>query len=687
MMDTMPRVLVVDDNQAIHEDFRKILTGAQSRNAALDAVESVLFDEPVPAAPTLRFDLEYASQGKEALELVVQAQAKGRPFSLAFVDIRMPPGWDGVETIEHLWKADPMLQVVICTAYSDYSWEKMSQRLGVNDNLVILKKPFDNIEVIQLAHSLTKKWLMTRQAQVRMEQLDAMVAERTVDLRRSEERFATAFQSSPLPMAIQAVSDDRFVDVNAAFLSLANCPREQIVGFRPRDLRWLLEYRDADTDAERLTGASATVSIHGSEPRPVLVSRARIQVDREPHVLLVLQDISERVRLESQLRQAQKMEAVGQLAAGVAHDFNNLLTIIEGHASLQLALGGTSEEVTQAFQEIEHASERAADLTRQLLTFSRQQIIRPRVLSLNDVLTGLHGMLARILGERVRLHCEFDPELPTIQADQTSMEQVAMNLMVNARDAMPAGGRITLTTCTVTRTAAELPENLLVRPGSFVRLSVQDTGVGMDAATRARIFEPFFTTKEVNKGTGMGLATVYGIVRQHEGWVDVETEVGKGATFHVYLPTCGQPADAPPPEPQVPQPGVRHSVFLVEDDTAVRSLVREMLEHFDFEVVEADSGDAALAMWPEIRDRIQLLLTDMVMPGDHNGMQLSLKLLADKPDLKVIYSSGYSPDLFSSDIELIDGQNYLPKPYLTSKLVAMVRRAFDEETEPAETLA
>jgi len=674
-MDPAPRILIVDDNPAIHEDFRKILGHTGSRNLALEAVESVLFDQSAPASQATQFCLDFASQGAEALDKVRQAEAEGHPFALAFIDVRMPPGWDGVETIEHLWKADPGLQVVICTAYSDYSWEKMSQRLGINDNLLILKKPFDNIEVLQLAYALTKKWLMTHRAQLRMEQLDSMVAERTAELKRSEERFATTFHYSPIALAIQSIDDGRFVDVNDSFAVLAGCLREEIIGRAAVDLRVLIEYADGNPKPNREN--VARLSIRGSEPHDVLISAARISLSGEPHTLLLVQDISERMQLEARLRQSQKMEAVGQLAAGVAHDFNNLLTIIEGHASLQLANGNLPPSTAESIREIEEAAERAANLTRQLLTFSRQQVLRPRALDLNSVLTSLQGMLGRILGERAQLRCELTDQLPPIFADQTSIEQVVINLALNARDAMPDGGRITIST-RLRSISAGTQQAVDPPPGTYVCLRVADTGMGMDETTRARIFEPFFTTKEVSKGTGMGLATVYGIIRQHEGWIGVNTAPGKGSTFSVWLPITDKQLE-PPPAPPIPpaESGARETIFIVEDDHAVRALVREMLECYNYRVIEAESGDAALAHWPGVRGQIDLLLTDMVMPGKHNGLDLSRKLLADRPDLKVIYSSGYSTELFTSDVELTEGCNYLPKPYLTSNLIEIVRKAFD----------
>ena len=386
------RILIVDDNPAIHEDFRKILISAHARNTALEQVESVLFNQPMAPHLAMRFHLDSAYQGQEALDKVTNSLAEGQPFAMAFIDIRMPPGWDGIETIERLWEAHPDLQCVVCTAYSDYSWEKMSTRLGLNDNLVILKKPFDNIEVLQLAHALTRKWSVTQNAQRQLERLDDMVNERTAELRRSEERFSTAFRASPVALVIQTLEDDRLVDANDAFTALLGFERAHFLGRTPIEFGLGIDYAD---NGERLPrNCPAKITTAAGDLRDVLVSTARISLSGQPHLLMMIEDISERLRLEAQLRQAQKMEAIGQLAAGVAHDFNNLLTIVQGHASLQLATPGHSADTIESLSQIEQAAERAADLTRQLLAFSRRQIMRPRVLSLNKLVEGLLSMLA-----------------------------------------------------------------------------------------------------------------------------------------------------------------------------------------------------------------------------------------------------------------------------------------------------
>ncbi|RYD81903.1 MAG: hybrid sensor histidine kinase/response regulator [Verrucomicrobiaceae bacterium] len=684
------RVLLVDDNPAIHEDFRKILLARQQKDSSLEAAEAILFETPSKSAPRATFELDSAYQGQQALELVMAAVAEGRPYALAFVDVRMPPGWDGVETITRLWKADSALQTVICTAYSDYSWETMSERLGASDNCVILKKPFDNVEVLQLAHAMTRKWQVTQQALLRLETLEAMVTERTRALQnansaliRSEQRFATAFRASPAPLAIQTVREERFIDVNEAFLRMTGFSREELIGFTSLELHFCIDYESKPSalpGRQNLRHLKAQISTKSGELRQALISIEQITLSGEPHLLLVAEDISERLQLEAQLRQAQKMEAIGQLAAGVAHDFNNLLTIIQGHASLQLALPGHNPDLEASLQQIEQASNRAAELTRQLLAFSRRQIMLPRVIELPEHVRKLSTMLRRLIGEHIEFRCNLPGGLAPICADPTSVEQVVMNLVVNARDAMPRGGRVTLTVSAVSLGLEHCRENPEASLGEFICLSVTDTGTGMDEATRIRIFEPFFTTKEVHKGTGMGLAMVYGITKQHGGWVEVTTAPGCGSTFRVYFPVSEgglSEKETPPLRSGVPENS--HTVLIVEDDHAVRALVKEVLVHNNYAVLEAENADAALAMWPSCRHSVELLLTDMVMPGSANGLELAQQLCVDRPDLKVIYTSGYSTDLFSTDVELQDGVNYLPKPYLSSKLTYMLRNALEPE--------
>ena len=389
-------------------------------------------------------------------------------------------------------------------------------------------------------------------------------------------------------------------------------------------------------------------------------------------------DITDRLNLEQQLRQSQKMQSVGQLAAGVAHDFNNVLTIIQGHCELVLMGEKVSKSGLESLDQIRMASDRAAKLTQQLLTFGRKQFMQIELMDINEVIQQVAQMLRRVLGENVSLRSNLAPRLPAIEADATMMEQVIMNLSVNARDAMPGGGSLTIGTVPVMVTRAYVERNPEAREGTFVCLSVSDNGTGIETDKLSKLFEPFFTTKEVGKGTGLGLATVYGIVKQHQGWVEVESELGKGSVFKVYLPASVKSVQSRAGK-VVPQQvrGGKETVLLVEDEAGVLTLARGILQSYGYEVLEARSGVEALRLWAQHDNRIDLLLTDIVMPAGMSGLDLAKKLRQEKHDLKVLYSSGYSIEVAGQDFGLTDGMAFLKKPYQPSALALKVRECLD----------
>lgn len=387
-------------------------------------------------------------------------------------------------------------------------------------------------------------------------------------------------------------------------------------------------------------------------------------------------DITERLALEAQLLQAQKMECIGRLAGGVAHDFNNLLTVIQGHAGLLSGDPVSRSRVTDSAREIARSADRAAHLTRQLLTFSRKQPMRLAHIDLNEVLSNVSGMLGRLIGEDIALSAEFSSQPCGVKADTGMIQQVLLNLAVNARDAMLNGGQLTLSLHRLQIDETLLEQHREGRTGSFVCLSVIDTGCGMNQKTLHHLFEPFFTTKDVGKGTGLGLATVYGIVQQHQGWVEVASSPGRGSCFKVYLPTAEKPAPAVrTPDPSPPPRGGSESILVVEDEMAVRELVTHVLKQYGYHVLVADSGPAALELWEHDKDHIDLLITDIVMPQGLSGLELAARLHQQKPALKVIYSSGYTMDMNAE--QHVAGSQFLSKPYQIRTLVDIVRRCLD----------
>jgi signal transduction histidine kinase/HAMP domain-containing protein/ActR/RegA family two-component response regulator len=391
-------------------------------------------------------------------------------------------------------------------------------------------------------------------------------------------------------------------------------------------------------------------------------------------------DITDRLNLELQLRQSQKMESVGQLAAGVAHDFNNMLTVIQGHAGMLMIRPTLAPELRDSVQSVSFAAERAASLTRQLLMFSRKSVMQPVLLDLREIVGNMTKMLKRLLGEPVTLEFLPPAELPLIEADAAMLEQVIMNLAVNARDAMALGGKLGINIDSVSIDENYLESHPEARLGRFVRMRVRDNGHGMKPDTLTRIFEPFFTTKEVGKGTGLGLATVYGIVKQHQGWVDVVSEIGRGTMFSIFFPVATDTTlISRKVEPLTAQVrGGHETILIVEDEPAVLAMGKLILQDCGYNILEALSGVQALELWRLHRDSIDLLLTDMVMPHGISGMDLALSLVQDKPSLKVLLTSGYCVDDFDTDFISRNSTAFLQKPYTRLTLAKAVRQSLDQ---------
>lgn len=580
MTQTRPRVLIIDDNPAIHTDFRKILQSSLDVSA-LGAAEAALFeDDPAPAdAPD--FVVDCASQGQEGLQLVQRALQEGRPYAMAFVDVRMPPGWDGVETIKRIWEVDPDLHAVICTAYSDFSWSQVIDRLGQCDRLVVLKKPFDNVEALQLAYALSEKWRLGQQIRHQIENLDRLVSARTHELQQTNERLKNEMES--------------------------------------------------------------------------------------------------RAQTEGYLRHVQKMEAIGQLAGGVAHDFNNLLSIVLCHVEHLRDCIGSDARCQPALQQITNATKRAAVLARQLLAFGCKQVVQKTAVDLASAVQETLTMLDRILGEDIKVIVHRPPsQLPWIRADKGMLDQIIVNLAINARDAMPKGGDLVIETESCEIDGSYVQRHPQAKPGLHLCLRVSDSGCGMDTATLERIFEPFFTTKEFGKGSGLGLATVYGIVQQHDGWIEATSQVGIGTTFKIFFPAShqfqpGTGFETTPPFAR----GGSETILVVEDETALRDLVSQILREYGYRVLPASNGNEAISLWKSCQEQVHLLLTDIVMPGGLSGWDLAKELSDQDTKLKVVFTSGYNPEMSRGLEPKMSRGVFLPKPCHPRKLAQTVRASLD----------
>jgi PAS domain S-box-containing protein len=931
------RILIIDDNHAIHDDFRKILSPATIAAAALDVAEAELFGKPASAVRQIRYEIDSAYQGQGGVLLVKQALAAGRPYAVAFVDVRMPPGMDGVETTRKIWELDPDLQVVLCTAYSDYSWGEMFEKLGQHDGLLILKKPFDTVEALQLAHALTEKWWLHQQSRQKMEDLEGMIAARTGELQwktafleaqvnssidgilvvdqkeiktlqnqrfvdllkipphiaddkddEKQRRWVASITKNPEPFieriiylnshpdeisrdemelkdgtildrysapvvgrdgkyygriwtfrditgrkqaeaalmrlaAIIESSDDAIIgkDLNSIITSW-NKGAEKLFGYTSDEMvgTSIMRLIPADRQDEedqilgkirhgesveqfetlrqtkggRLVDVSVTASpirdatgkvigvskvarditerkrtelaLRDSEAflntvveniphmifvkdarelrfvkfnkagqellgyslaelagkndydffpkdladyftendRKVLLGKKAVDIPEESvqtrdkgerilhtkkipvfdnagqlvYLLGISEDITGRKQLEERLFQSQKLETVGKLAGGIAHEFNSILTAIIGQSDLLLGDLPAGSPLARNATEISKAANRAAALTRQLLAYGRKQFLRPEALDLNRVVTGMEGVFQHLLGAGVDTQIVPASGLHLVKADAGQIEQVIMNLAMNARDAMPNGGKLTLETANVLFDQDSVGRYPELKPGNYVMLAITDTGTGMSEAVKARVFDPFFSTKGIGQGTGLGLSTCYGIVKQSGGHISVYSEPGRGTTFKIYLPQVEPPAEIPIERLDSPDlPRGAETILLVEDDPALREMAAMLLRRLGYAVLTAGHGIEALSLCHQ-RDtgRIDLLFTDVVMPH-MSGKELADRVRALYPQTKILFTSAYTENAIVHQGVLDPGMALLQKPFTPSALARKVREVLD----------
>ena len=503
-----------------------------------------------------------------------------------------------------------------------------------------------------------------------------------LDTLTSAERRLRAFINNAPDALVVSDAAGRIVEVNQRLADALGYTRDELLTMNVRDVDAMVTPEALEN--YRLVGVSEEpVTVEGLFRRkdgttiPVEISVSAWDSGEPQLFIAIARDITRKTQLEAQLRQAQRMEAVGRLAGGIAHDFNNLLTAIKGNADLLIGDGSAPRDASLG--EIVEATDRAAALTRQLLAYSRQQVLQLQVLDLNTIVADMQKLLARLIGENITLITMLEPELPAIEGDRTQLEQVLMNLVLNARDAMPDGGKLRIRTAKAILTEVDADRYPFVKPGNFVLLSVTDEGCGMDADTVTRIFDPFFTTKTQGKGNGLGLATAYGIVKQLGGYIWCDSEPAQGTAFRVYFPPTLRPAPQNGAEEVVPHVAVsrgNETILLVEDEPAVRSLVRRVLQKNGYRVLDAGNGVEALRLVETFNDPIHLLLTDVVMP-EMGGRDLADRLGPQRPDMKILYMSGYAEDAIVINYVLQPGFAFLPKPFAPDALAAKVREALE----------
>ena len=639
-----------------------------------------LVAEAFPGAAVLT-----AASGRQGIDVAIAADP-----DVLLLDVVMP-GMDGFEVCRRL-KADPRTRDIPVLFLTALRGDRESRVKGLEVGAeAFLSKPIDELEL----HAQIRAMARIKAASVRKKdetrRLEALVAERTRALEQSEARYRTLILNAP--EAIAVVEGGAVVLANHACARLFGAESAAgLVGRRALDLVDPGFREEATTAARRFE--ERREPLPRTEGKIARLDGAAVDVEVMAVPLaeggftgahVVLRDVSERKRaeaerafLEEQLRAAQKMEAIGRLAGGVAHDFNNLLSVILGNVDFAIEQVAEGTSLRGDLGEIRDAAQRAASLTHQLLAFSRKQLLEPKVLDLNQVVRGLERMLPRLIGEDIDLTHALAPDLGHVKADLGQIEQVVVNLAVNARDAMPDGGRLLVRTANVDLDARRCARLDGLTAGPHVLLEIRDTGSGMDAATAQRVFEPFFTTKEKGKGTGLGLSTVYGIVKQSRGDIVVQSELGRGTAIAIYLPRHD---DTPPPPRVVLQVEARahgtETILVVEDEAALRKVTARALEAKGFRVLVAASGAEAMPLVERHEGEIDLLLTDVIMPG-MSGPAVAEQVRLVRPAIRVLYMSGYTDDAVAGHGVLRADIRLLRKPFAHTDLVRTVREVLDE---------
>ena len=582
-----PRILIIDDNPAIHDDYRKILQGPTD-DVELGALRATLFGIEAKESPVMKtYELESAFQGEEGYQMACRAIEEGRPFSTAFVDMRMPPGWDGLETIRHLFRADPDLQILICTAYSDYTWAEIVEEFGHSDQLLILRKPFDSAEVCQVAAALTEKRRLTE-----------LSRQTVADLERTVER-------------------------------------------KTQEIRLEMERRE-----------------------------------------ITQQQLLEK---EEQLRDSQKLEAVGLLAGGISHEFNNLLQIVLSYAQFALNKTSPEEGIYGDLECIQKAGQRATALTRQLLGFSRRKPLTFVDVDVNAVVEELVKMAKPLLGSRINVRQTLTEDCEMVHADPAELQQALLNLCINSRDAIDATGDLEIRTRTVELSDEYCRRDDVLTPGRFVCISMSDTGCGMSESVAERIFEPFYTTKEIGAGTGLGLAMVYGLVKQHRGHIDVESAIGVGTNFHIYLPAVESPTQVEPRKiekrhTRIDPHSDRRTVLIADDEELLREVSSRILEEAGYRVLLANDGLQAVEGVKRYGSELDLVILDVMMPNMTGREAFGLIEKID-PDLPLMFCTGHDPEV-SCDGTVPPGYPVVHKPFTSEALVSSVRETLDHGDPP-----
>ncbi len=683
------RILVIDDNRSIHDDFRKILSPANATGNELEAAEAALFGT---VKQTQTFTIDTASQGEEGLQMVKRALEEGRPYAMAFVDVRMPPGWDGIETTRQIWQVCPDMQIVICTAYADCCWSDVQEQIKPRDRMLILKKPFDIIEVLQLAISLTEKSRLLLESKSHLRDLEERVKQRTQELEASQ--MIAHEKASLLDLSRDVILvcglDHRITYCNKSAERLYGWTAADAIGrlvsdnIKDKSTEFFQQAYDKVIQTGEWDGELQQV---GKDGRNLVVegrwTLLRDTAGQPRSILVINTDITERKKFEEQMLRTQRMESLGTLAGGIAHDLNNALTpimmsieLLKIHEQDAMRLG--------VLATIENSARRGADMVRQVLSFSRGVEGQRVEVQAGHLLKGIEKIANETFLKNIRVCSDIPVNLWIVQGDATQIHQMLLNLCVNARDAMPNGGTLNLSASNHLldeQCAAMIPG---AKPGPYLLVELEDSGTGMSPEVMDRIFEPFFTTKDLGKGTGLGLSSALAIIKSHQGFIRASSEMDKGSKFQVYLPAqMAEGVSLPlPVQTEVPR-GNGELVLLIDDEEPVRHITGQTLESFGYRVLPAADGVEASSLYATHKEKISVVLTDMMMPVMDGPATIQVLMRMD-PAVRIIAASGLSVKDMVLKATSAGVKNFIPKPYTAETLLRMIHTVLN--MQPAISL-
>jgi len=707
------RILVVDDNAAIHDDFRKILCADQGEE--FDVEEAAVFGDGLRRKPKAKFEMSFALQGCEALEIVKAAVQAGKRYSVVFVDVRMPPGWDGLETAMKLWEVDSDLQIVICTAYSDKSWEEMMEVLDHPERVLILKKPFDTMEVLQLAHALTEKWSLVQSSRRNFQDMEEAVCVRTRELQSANARLQWEIArhkatEADLQTSKQALAEKAALLEKAQDAIFVHDLSGQVTYWNQSAARFY-EWPPEQTANEEIRLSMGGDSMHWEEARRktlstgdwmgeltqqthsgrelAVESRWTLVRDEqgEPVAFLVINtDITEKKQLEANYLRAQRMESIGTLAGGIAHDLNNILHPIS--LAMEIFRSELETSVDSSMLDLVMANtERATSLVKQVLYFARgvegERVVIPPNTLVEEIGSIVRSTFPKTITFQSRLATDAWPFL----GDATQAHQVLLNLCVNARDAMPSGGALTVAVDNAEIDALQAAAEPGAVPGRYVILTVTDTGTGIAEGLRERIFDPFFTTKVQGKGTGLGLATTLRIVRNHGGFISLSSEEGKGTTFRVFMPAADSLASDNGHLGGMEDAHLRGNgelVLVVDDEAPILTVTRTALEHSGYRVLCGNDGAEGVRLYVQHFNEIRAVITDMSMPFMDGAALIGVLKKLD-PAVKIIVTTGVAHPASMDVIKRLGVGQIIPKPCASQTLLLALKEALAEPVDDTNT--